>query len=318
MTRFPRSSLLPLLAALSWPAPARANDTAFRGAAAELFPQANVPVRMVSEDILLVATGTEWRIVAKYLFESQSSRPLGLQVGFPELRCWSDPEYPCAHRHFQDLETTVGRKPVTLRAGKLSSNTAWSEYLGVIWLFDVQFAARALVEVEHRYRIESSESSNGDRFTDYVIRTGSTWLGPIGHARFTVRFPAYALGVSATQVAGLASVPPRIVNGPEPYVELVLEGTELRPEQDLQFRFNADPTRITSESETRGTALQRGDADEIAERMRAVYAAKGYPFRSPELRKRYYSGSARFVAAAEGEHQRTWQRYAARLRRISA
>jgi hypothetical protein len=306
--RSSRSPLFLLLAALSWPAPAHANDTAFRGAAANLFPQRNVPVRMLSEDILLVATGTEWRVVAKYLFESQSSQPLRLQVGFPELRCWSDPEYPCGHRHFRDLETTVGGQPVTRRPGKLSKSAAWSEYLGVIWLFDVEFAARARVEVEHRYRLGSSESSDGDRFTDYVIRTGSTWLGPIGHARFTVHLPAYALRVSASKVAGLAGAPPRIVDGPEPYVELVLEGSELRPEKDLQFRFNADPDRVSSASGTRGTALERGDADEIAERIRAVHAAKGYPFRSPDLHERYYSGSARFVVTADNEHVQTWQR----------
>jgi hypothetical protein len=308
--------LVLLLAGLSFGAPVRANDSAFRGAPADLFPQAQSNESMESEDILLVATHSEWRVVAKYVFKTASKQNVPVQIGFPELRCWDDEYAPCLQtRRFQDMKTLVDGKAVALTEGTLSKRAEWSSYLGTIWLFNVEFPPEGRITIEHRYRVETGESSNGDRFMEYVIRTGSLWGGPIGHAHFTVRFPAYAFEVEAQLTSEFKVTPPRIVDGPEPYVELVVEAKAFRPTKDLQFRFNARADQASvSEGIPSFEQVQRdGTSEAVRDRMNLLYASKGFEFRSKELRARFYQDKVAFEPIPN--FQGRWSR---KLRAFSA
>ncbi|HEY3495833.1 MAG TPA: DUF4424 family protein [Polyangiaceae bacterium] len=292
-----------------------ANDAAFRGAPADLFPQTQASEQMESEDILLVATRAEWQVTAKYVFKTSSKTQVPLQIGFPELRCWSGQDEPCRNTGtFHDLKTLVDGKPVELEQGKLSERAEWSSYLGTIWLFDVVFPPEGRVTIEHRYRVETGEESMGDRFTEYVIRTGALWGGPIGQARFTVRFPAYAFEVEA-RAPGFEVTRPRIVDGPAPYVELVAQASALRPSRDLRFAFNARADRAGEAEGLPQFEQVRQDAgvEAVRERLNLLYAAKGFPFRSQELRARFYSDEVGF-APMQGQDGR-WKR---KLRAFSA
>ena len=60
-----------------------------------------------------------------------------------------------------------------------------------------------------------------------------------------MRLPAYAFEVRAQLTPEFEVTPPRIVDGPEPYVELVAEAKAFRPTKDLQFRFNARADRAS-------------------------------------------------------------------------
>lgn len=290
-------ALVLLLTGLSWGAPLRANDSAFRGAPADLFPQVQANEHMESEDILLVATHSEWRVVAKYVFKTASKQRVPVQIGFPELRCWDDEYAPCfGDRRFRDMKTLVDGKPVPLTEGKLSKRAEWSSYLGTIWLFNVEFPPEGRVTIEHRYRVETGESSNGDRFMDYVIRTGSLWGGSIGHARFTVRFPAYAFEVQAQLSPDFKVTPPRMVDGPDPYTELVAEAKAFRPTKDLQFRFNAraDNAKVSEGIPSFEQVQRDGSAEAVSQRMNLLYASKGFEFRSKELRTKFYADTVSF------------------------
>lgn len=271
--------------------PARANDAAFRGAPADLVLRTDLPIVMKSEDITLTATSDmHWNVVAKYVFENDSDTAQQVQVGFPELRCWRSDEYPCGKsRQFQGLETFVEGKQVSLKQGTLAKRAEWASYLGSIWLFDVKFPARSAVRIEHRYRIATSEYSNGERFVEYVIQTGATWKASIGSARFTVRVPPYSLYVRATLPPGLSMGEPRVVDGPNPYVEFVVEGRELEPKGDVTFGFRA--SSVYDVAVPMGLDLNApadADADTLIEQLAQIHAAKGYPFRSNALRERFY------------------------------
>jgi hypothetical protein len=305
------------LCALSVAIPAHANDTAFRGAPADLVLQKGLPIVMKSEDIALTATSDmHWNVVAKYVFENDSDTTHQVQVGFPELRCWNDDEYPCGKsRQFQGLETFVDGKQVSLARGKLAKRAEWAAYLGTIWLFNAEFPARGTVQVEHRYRVVSSEYSNGMRFVDYVIRTGSTWKSSIGSARFTVRVPPYSLCVHSTLVPGLTMGQPRVVDGPNPYVEFVVEGQNLEPHKDVMFGFRASSDYDLAVP--LGIDLNRGaykdlTADRAIETLALIHAARGYPFRSRALRERFYGkGEATFrLAKDSGPESPTFERAA--------
>jgi hypothetical protein len=55
-------------------------------------------------------------------------------------------------------------------------------------LFDVIFPAKKRVEIEHTYTMDATFDSMNTHYVSYVTRTGSTWAGPIGSAKFRQLF----------------------------------------------------------------------------------------------------------------------------------
>src|SRR5688500_12746194 len=110
-----------LLASLCLASVARANDAMAGGRPSDLIPLETTQVRMVSEDILVVAEAEDWVVTAQYTFENLSARDVAATVGFPEAACEDagqphvpDPDSRCdpALMRFRDLETTVEGAPV--------------------------------------------------------------------------------------------------------------------------------------------------------------------------------------------------------------
>ena len=82
---------------------------------------------------------------------------------------------------------------------------------------------------------------DGNLYTSDVTRTGRSWAGPIGSAKFTAILPPYARVVRDPRVKGLTTAPPRLVQDASPRVELVLSGVNWVPEGGLRLSYNASP-----------------------------------------------------------------------------
>ena len=310
------------------PSVAFANDSEFGGAGADLVPLSEQQVEMRSEDILLSADGDDWSIEAKYVFFNTADKPVKVQVGFPEFRCESDEGVDCAGVAFRGLETRVNGELVKHRQGKLGKKHGWAEFLGVVWLFDVNFPPGEQVDVQHRYRMRSGGNVSGDSFTSYVTRTGRSWKGAIGHAKFTCVLPPYVRAVYDYSVEGLTLRPPRVIqNDGKPRLELVVEGDNWKPGGGVGFAYNAyqslEPIATRKRNGTLGEPFRfapacdpKGDPTEAQRCLNELYASKGYPFKSEALRKKYYSGNPDF-AKHEVEGSVVWLRDPAPLESFS-
>jgi hypothetical protein len=305
---------------------ALANDSAFGGAGADLVPLTAQKVQMVSEDIVLTSVDEQWSVEARYVFRNRGASEVTVQVGFPEFRCERDSDADCVDVAFGDLQTKVDGTPVQHRQGKLTRKHGWSDFLGVVWLFDVVFPVGREVVVEHRYTLASGGDLGGNRYTSYVTRTGTSWSGPIAHAKFTARLPPFVRWVGAVKVPGLRAKPPRLVLEGTPHVEQQLEGKDWKPQGGVYFHYNTS-SEMTLEPIVAGKGAQGERAnrlyrsgpcfedDEKADFqscLNDLYAAKGYPFKNAALARKYYSGNPTFRLSEEDEGK-VWVRDAVAL-----
>jgi hypothetical protein len=318
-----------VLVLLLVPSVALANDSTFGGAPADLVPLAEQQVRMLSEDVVLTAQHDEWHVEARYEFQNLGKSDVKVQVGFPEFRCPSDEGGDCADVAFRDLVTLVDGAPVKHRQGKLTKH-GWAEFLGVVWLFDVEFPVGRAIAINHRYRVASGGDVAGNSYTSYVTRTGRSWAGTIGRATFTAVFPPYTRFVSDVVAPGLSVIPPRLVldAGP-PRVELRLEGKDWKPEGGVHFNYNTLSTLTLEPIDVKKLAgkdafdlfsfdrcpLVEAPADAQA-CLNDLYASRGYPFKSPPLQRKYYSGNPAFRRASTAPGK-VWLRDASPLAAFS-
>ncbi len=285
-----------LVGALACPCVAHANDASFGGAGADLVPLVETRVRMQSEDILIAFREGRWHVDARYVFVNDGADPVPLQVGFPELRCVY--EMDCASTAFEGLTTRVNGQEVGHREGKLDARAELADYLGVVWLYDVTFPPGEAVTVDHHYSMETGADTTFYRYTSYVTRTGAQWAGPIGRARFTVRFPPYAHTIGQAQ--GIASRGITLVETGEgaPYVETRYESRDWIPSGDLFFSFNAAAEMAQSrlpETTPPGahcTNLFDPRENEKEACRNVIYGTRGFPFADEQLRAYFYGQGA--------------------------
>lgn len=191
------------LLVVSLASPAVANDSSFGGAGGSVVPLKEDRVRMVSEKITLELKPTEgddeavshrWHVDAQYLFENTSQEKVELTVGFPEAACGPSDGVVCPEDSsytMRDLTTKVDGEEVELRVEKaeeVEDSEDWAGNLGRVHMFDVTFEPGERVVVEHEYRHNPSRSVGGFQLT-YLTKTGRSWKGTIGSARFEVRVP---------------------------------------------------------------------------------------------------------------------------------
>jgi hypothetical protein len=308
-------------------AAAWANDATFGGAGADLVPLERNDVEMKAEEIVLEAVGVRWKVKARYVFSNHAAEPVNLQVGFPEYRCDSDGESDCGKTAFRDLRTKVAGVPVAHRSGTLDKRHAWAPYLGTVWLFDVTFPSGKDVVIEHEYSLDAGENVMGDIYTTYVTRTGASWRGSIGSARFTAILPPYTHTVKQPVVAGMTVHPPVLVPGPNAHVKLALEAHDWNPKGEVPISFNDDARYVEARLATASTAWQQPlvahdvlfrpelclDLEHLTPEgaqdcRNAIYASKGFPFKKSDLVARFYSGSPTFRLVNTGEMGSYWVR----------
>jgi MYXO-CTERM domain-containing protein len=243
-TMSPRSCLLTLCALLGSATLAHANDTAAGGSGTDIVPLQTAEVRMAAEDILITHEGIDWVVEAEYTFENLTKKPIKRQIAFPEYACEDrDPETNpyemCDSKplRYESMRTTVNGQPVPHRKGTIKAGHPWKPRLGLVWLFDATFAVGEPTRIHHSYRVHETEDSGGGRAIKYVTRTGATWAGKIGHARFRVRIPFEAYQIYLPEGSGL-EVTQRAVDVEGKKVgEILLEAREWEPTTDLSFYY---------------------------------------------------------------------------------
>lgn len=328
------STSLAAFALLSFTGVAQANDATWGGDGADLVPIKEKRIRMAAEDILLEQTftsgqGHRWQVVARYTFENPTDEAITVKMGFPERFC--DEEQECSGPHkrftFWDMKTTVDGKPVKVEVGKVSKKEeTWAPQLGRVHLFEVAFAPKSTVEVEHRYYHGASGSFMGDQNLTYITKTGSLWNGPIGKARFTVRVPERPWGFTFPQEYGLKSYTTQQVEpaegaaaqkkGKKYVTELIFEQENWTPTQDLElfldsawsygnswdvqtFCPQAHPALLEDNALEEPTLAKAEAAfgkltDEQLRICRNLpYARHGYTFKDAALSKHFYSPVAK-------------------------
>jgi hypothetical protein len=243
------------------PLPVLANDTAVGGFGSDLVPLASTKVRLKAEDILIRPVGKDWKqgkyweVEADYTFENLTAMPVKLQVGFPEYACeGGDPgdDIMCDPKPlpFESMRTTVDGQPVVHRKGTIKKGHPWRPRLGQVWLYDVTFEPGRETKISHRYRVTRGEVSDGTALGYYVTRTGATWAGTIGHARFRIHVPVETRSVSVepepnprregVAAAGLTLTTQIVEIGGARIGEILLEARDWEPKTDLHFSFFAN------------------------------------------------------------------------------
>lgn len=252
-----------------WPAVAAANDGNFGGSGASLAPLASTDVKMLREDITLELAGRPlaWRVTAIYEFENPTGAPVTVQMGYPETRCDPD-EGDCMGQggRFRGLDTKVRGRRVRHRVGRVAESSPWAMELERVFLFDVVFAARERVRVEHRYTYDRSFTAVLGENVHYLTRTGSLWNGPIGEARFTVRTPNPPLVVEHPRSVPLTSWD-RVVRDGRGVTELVFVVRNYRPTEDFEVLLG-EPARLQA-----GEAIGDGSID-VADCVAAATAGR--------------------------------------------
>jgi hypothetical protein len=148
---------------------------------------------------------------------------------------------------------SVDGQPVEHRRGTIKKGHPWLPRLGQVWLYDVSFEPGRETKIQHRYRVAQGEVSDGTALGSYVTRTGATWAGTIGHARFRIHVPVetrslsvdpegkYGGGAEALAAIGLSLTTHVVGSGTEKTGELLLEAHDWEPKTDLTFSFFAKP-----------------------------------------------------------------------------
>lgn len=293
--------IAPLLAARI----AAANDAVFGGDGADLAPIQETRVRMASEHIELdrravdrrmengrTARQQVWEVVASYVFENPTDRPITLTLGFPEDRLDDDESPPFGDRHaFRDLRITVAGQDVPHRIGTVRRAPRWAPWagkLGRVHLFSVTFRPGP-TPIVHRYVMAVSYSNMTTSWLTYVTRTGALWNGPIGRARFTFRVPERPWSL----VWPRSFATPTMRTLADGRTEVAFEQTDWRPTQDLFVHFGGPgrplfpPCPSASRDDAPWEFFRLPPADRRV-CANLPYAHHGYAFKDPQLRARFY------------------------------
>jgi MYXO-CTERM domain-containing protein len=259
--------VLAVCALLSVVTSAHANDTAAGGSGSDIVPLQTAKVRMAAEDILIVHEGIDWVIEAEYTFENLTRKPITLQIAFPEYACEgrdpeTNPDEMCDSKplRYDAMRTTVNGEAVPHRKGTIKAGHPWKPRLGQVWLFDATFEVGKPTRIHHSYRVHETEDSSGGRAITYVTRTGATWAGKIGHARFRVRIPLEAYEIYLPEKSGLEITQRAIDVEGKKVGEILLEAREWEPATDLSFYYNDVPGRGLMEADAVGEGAPRVDA----------------------------------------------------------
>jgi hypothetical protein len=303
-----------LLACLSQPAPAPANDFEAEGLASGLAPVEASRIRLLTERAVLTQGKDDGRADATYVFHNPTSEPIATVFAFPEgcPEVEEDGNVSGFYRNpqFRDLKTLVRGQPVATRIVESSPWKGMDLCIGRIHAFDLTLAPNERVEVNHRYRFSDASGIGFDE-VQYITRTGALWNGPIGSAEFVLSPRTAAYGLSWPDGFRFVGFEERTAgaagdgNG-EGRIVYRFQTKAWTPKQDFVVALHGWPMASTLAAE-KGIALPcpdmialgiggQGPDPDAAKTLAAMsdadlalcrnlpYARHGYPFQRPELR----------------------------------
>lgn len=310
--RAPRRMTGALLAAavLGGPGLAAANDGAFYGTGATVFPVKDTTVSMAEEDLTIEQVGPPgayveaWQIGVRYRFENTSDQPVTVQMGFPEA-CARTPDddadeeagkkVKCRPTIFNFVAEVDGAKvPVTVKAAeKDRKGLLANEFFDKVHTFEVKFAPKQSRIVQHRYRSGVSITSPWNSHLDYILRTAGLWKGPIGRLDITLtlkdRFGTVEQTKNGEEGPGFPEPTSKTTEGAYTVWKWHLEN--FAPKANLgwmfgepasiagQEAFNAEEIKLMEDPK----AFDALDAEALRRLRNLPYAIKGYVFKDPQL-----------------------------------
>ncbi|MEZ0372425.1 MAG: hypothetical protein ACAI44_25265 [Candidatus Sericytochromatia bacterium] len=214
-----------------------------------------------------------WQADLSYTFVNRGparTLSIGLPFDMPECGAEYDVNGPCLRQGVLGLTTSVDGQPFKVSARNV--NVTQPVSFNRIYLVTVPFAKGQTRVLRHRYRTHVITSVAGQRFR-YLLRTGSTWAGPIGKVEIGFELPT-------------PSGPCATANLPYSYdgrwLRISLENW--KPDRDLDIVF-ADPGRallgtgVSAWADTLAdvcSEAEKLDADErkhLADRIELLYGA---------------------------------------------
>lgn len=141
-------------------------------------------VRMASEVVSMVVTKKRVLTDCTFVFRN-SGKACTVRMGFPDFGMWAY-AHPSkkARTRFKSYRSYVNGHPV-------KTNLILGKEPGEQWqVKQVLFPANGTVVVREQYTNEIGGIATKMVIASaaYVVHTGASWKGPIGHARFTLKF----------------------------------------------------------------------------------------------------------------------------------
>jgi hypothetical protein len=202
-------------------APALPDDGAVEGVGGALRAMGeHSSVVMESETVNVVISPKGADVHCVFIFRNDGPAA-AVKMGFPE-QGWGhgDVDHPSGFSWFRSW---VDGQPVRTRIEGLRVNHrdgSWERWRTKV----VHFASGQRRRVEVRYRDGIGGVSDGSRFFTYVMRTGASWKGKIGHAKVVI---------TARGVKGYSTTDGGVFDGSK----VVLEWRDHEPLEDVGVSF---------------------------------------------------------------------------------
>lgn len=299
-----------------------ADDGAFEGEGANVYPISNNDVQMVSETINISYIPGEynnpnnirssyWEVDVTMHFLNHGP-PATIQMGFPFKEPYSPDYRPDDDENTDSSEEEPayafksyvnGKSVKTItKKGVLNPELPERYNFEKVMTFSVHFNAGEKKVIRHTYNVGGESYSDGSSFLKYILITGGLWRGVIEDCEITLKAPAKVL-------ANFDDISPREHNArvEKDTVFLSWSFKNLKPDFDLEltkygdrnpqdrhdpFLGNTD-LPLTKEildsflyANKKELSVKR--AEELRHHINRIYAYYGYRFQKPQLKDLYY------------------------------
>ena len=167
----------------------QANDASMGRKGETVYPMEETDVRMVSEDIYVkYNVGSRSVVTCEFVFENAGEAKTVL-MGFPaEEKIWNEIMTEKEQVRLNNFTAALNGTPIEVSEvsgseldGEFARYTSW-------YVFEVPFEAGQTLTMTHEYDIVFTSYSTGGTQVGYILTTGSTWNGNIGHTKVTFDF----------------------------------------------------------------------------------------------------------------------------------
>jgi hypothetical protein len=206
--------------------PATADDTIIGGIGGRLVPLNSKHIRLVRERVQVKLDPQGGLVECLFVFRNEGP-PARVKMGFPQI---------LGQAPLERFRCTVDGRPVRVhhqlvkKAGESETETV-HPYQGWHWWW-IQFGRHQTKTVINRYWAEASSDSLGNRWFDYVLKTGANWKGPIGQAEVEV-------DVGKMPASDLYAIKPAGFRRQGNKIRWTWRNFE--PQQDLRIAWNPNP-----------------------------------------------------------------------------
>jgi hypothetical protein len=275
---------------------AYADDSAYFGDGADVYPLQSESIQLVAETIVITdrygakptVEGRRFLIEVDMTFKNHGPDTT-VQFGFPVLFWDNNADGEGKVDLSTDFRTWVNEVEVkTVKKKGVPNPVKFYHFADAVFAYPVTFQRNEVKNIKHRYTVGGTFDSSGGWEVAYVLRTGALWKGVIEDFELVYKTPA--------------SIAPETL-GPMPReqkVEVVGDAIVFRWEMK-NFKPKNDFRMLGAK---KGHYLNSSTTDEIIKNKswkayanssaalrymkNRVFAECGYPFRNPFVRAQFY------------------------------